>query len=51
MCTMMQVCSVDISVLGTGLPITVAYGADYQADEDTLQMDLFGHDAVFDKAV
>lgn len=40
----------DISVLGTGLPIAIAYRAEYQVDEDTLRLDLFGYDAVFDKA-
>lgn len=40
----------DISVLGTGVPIAVAYRANYQVTEDTLELDLFGYDAVFDKA-
>ena len=40
----------DISILGTGLPISVAYRADYQVSKDTLQLDLFGHDVVFERA-
>ena len=37
----------DVSVLGIGTQVAIAYRSEYELDGDILHLDLFGFDATF----
>ena len=40
---------IQISILGNSVPVTLAYESEYEVDEDSLTLDLFGHRTRFSR--